>query len=141
MHVSKGTYNVNSFFLTGNSTLVIDSGPVILNLAGTSLASGSSVLDTTGGSVSNPSGLPENFQINYAGSNPVQLAGGSGAYAVVYAPKALVKLVGNAGFYGAIISNTFSDLGGASVHYDRGLLNFATQASSFRLTSFTWSKY
>jgi len=40
MHVSKGAYNLNSLTLSGNSTLVVDSGPVVINIAGNSLSGG-----------------------------------------------------------------------------------------------------
>jgi hypothetical protein len=40
-HVSKGTYNINSLTLSGQSILYVDSpGPVIVNLAGASLNGG-----------------------------------------------------------------------------------------------------
>jgi hypothetical protein len=48
---------------------------------------------------------------------------------------------GNADFYGSVLSNTFVDTGGASVHYDRSLANKLTTLGSHVMSSFSWQKY
>jgi len=46
-HFSKGTYNINSLTLSGKSIFTVDSGPVVVNLAGASLSGAAQVLDLT----------------------------------------------------------------------------------------------
>ena len=121
VHVGKGTYNFNSLTLSGKSILYVDSGPVIVNLAGASLSGGSPAMDVTGGSIENPSGIPANLQFSYAGSRGINLSGGSGSYATVYAPRALVNMSGGTDFFGSIIGGTVTNSGGTAVHYDNSL--------------------
>jgi hypothetical protein len=90
LHLRAGTYNFNSLTLSGNSILYVDSGPVVINLAGASLSANAPVLDLSGGSIVNPSGVTSNLQFYYAGSNAIKLSGGVGSYAMVYAPNAAV---------------------------------------------------
>ena len=44
-HVSRGVYNINSLTLSGQSILYVDSGPVVVNIAGASLSGGNPALD------------------------------------------------------------------------------------------------
>jgi hypothetical protein len=116
-HLTTGTYNINSLTLSGNSTLVEDSGPVIVNLAGKSLSGGNAALDLSGGSMSNSSGMPSNLQFYYAGSQPIKVSGGTGSYAVVYAPNAPINVSGGSHFYGSIIGSTVNSSGNTAIHY------------------------
>ena len=120
-HFSKGTYNINSLNLTGQSVLFADSGPVVVNLAGASLSGGNPAMDSTGGSIQNPSGNPENLQFTYAGSRGLNLSGGAASYATVYAPNALVNMSGNSDFFGSIIASTLTNSGSTAIHYDTTL--------------------
>ncbi len=120
-HVSTGTYNINSLTLSGNSILYVDSGPVIANLAGASLSGGNPAMDLSGGSIQNPSGIPANLQFAYGGSNGVNLTGGSGSYAIVYAPNALINMSGGSDFFGSVIGSTVTYSGRTAFHYDRHL--------------------
>jgi len=138
VHLSAGTYNVNNLILSGNSPIVVDSGPVIINVAGVSV---SQAIDLSGGSVTNSSGVPANFQINYGGSDTVTLSGGTASYGVVYAPNAPTTLSGNSDWYGAVISLTLTDSGGGAIHYDRALQNTLFTGGRFYPISFTWSKF
>lgn len=124
-HVRTGTYNFNSLTLTGNSTLYVDSGPVIINLAGASLTASGPALDLSGGSIVNPSGKPSNLEFFYGGSHAMNLSGGSQAYATVYAPNAPVNMSGGTDFFGAIIGSTVTNSGGTAVHFDTNLTNIA----------------
>jgi hypothetical protein len=119
-HLQRGTYNLNSLTLSGRSILYVDSGPVVVNLAGT-LSGGSPAMDVTGGSIQNPTGNPANLQFIYAGSRGMNLAGGSGSYATVYAPNALVNMSGGSDFYGSIVGSTVTNSGGTAIHYDSNL--------------------
>ena len=100
-----------------------------MNLAGATLSGGNPVLDATGGSIQNPSGIPANLQITYAGSRGVNLSGGAGSYATVYAPNALVNMSGNSDFFGSIIASTLTNSGNAAIHYDTSLPSI--QAGNF----------
>jgi len=49
---------------------------------------------------------------------------------------------GNAAFYGAVISNTFTDSGSGNFHYDRHLSkSMYSTAGQPWLTAFSWKKY
>lgn len=120
-HVTKGTYNINSLTLSGQSILYVDSGPVTVNLAGASLNGGNPAMDATGGSIQNPSGVPANLQFTYSGSRGMNLSGGSAAYATVYAPNAFVNMTGGSDLFGSVIASTVTNSGGTAIHYDNNL--------------------
>jgi Tfp pilus assembly protein PilX len=142
LHLSQGTYNINSISLAGNSTIVIDSGPVVLNVAGAGLNGNTAAVDLTGGTVSNTvSGKPGDFQILYAGSQPVNMSGGASSYGVVYTPNAPVTFAGGSDWFGSVIGNTVTDNGGTNIHYDRSLGSNLYIMGNYHATSFGWSKY
>jgi hypothetical protein len=120
-HFGAGTYNINSLTLSGQSLLHVDSGPVVINLAGASLSGGNAAMEATGGSIENPSLIAENLQITYAGSRGLNLSGGAASYATVYAPNALVNMSGGTDFFGSIIASTVTNSGGTAMHYDSSL--------------------
>jgi hypothetical protein len=124
-HLQRGTYNLNSLTLSGKSVLYVDSGPVVVNLAG-ALSGGTPAMDVTGGSIQNPTGIPANLQFIYAGSRGMNLSGGSGSYATVYAPNALVNMSGGSDFYGSIVGSTVTNSGGTAIHYDSNLADIQT---------------
>jgi Tfp pilus assembly protein PilX len=138
MHLTAGTYAINSIKLSGNSAIVIDSGPVIFNVAGTSVAT---PVDLTGGSLTNSTLIPTNFQIFYAGSGNITITGGSQAAGLVYAPNASVKSAGGTDWFGAVVANTITDTGGTSFHYDRHLQTSFYTVGNYMVNSFTWKKY
>jgi hypothetical protein len=78
-------------------------------------------MDLSGGSIQNPTDIPTNLQFSYAGSQGVNLSGGSSSYATVYAPSAPVNLSGGSDFFGSIIGSIFTNSGGVALHYDRHL--------------------
>jgi Tfp pilus assembly protein PilX len=140
-HLSAGCYNINSLTENGGGTLYIDSGPVTFNLAG----SGSTTpLDLTGGGLINtvsPNKFdPMNFQILYAGTGTIKLRGGASSVGLMYAPNATYSLSGGADWYGALIGSTLTDMGGASIHYDRRLSKEDFVPGNWMLESFTWKK-
>ena len=118
LHLLAGTYNFNSLTLSGNSILYVDSGPVVINLAGASLSASGAALDLSGGSIVNPSAVTSNLQFYYAGSKAFKVSGGTGSYAMVYAPNAAINISGGANFYGSIIGSTINSSGNTAVHYD-----------------------
>ncbi len=138
LHLSAGTYNINSISLTGTSEVVIDSGPVIINVAGQGVTT---VVDFTGGTLTNASLNPANLQIEYAGTGNIYLSGGAAASGLVYAPNATISFTGGADWYGAVIGQFVKDAGGTAVHYDRQLQNEFFTIGNWMLDSFTWNKY
>ena len=119
IHLRTGTYNMNRLVLSGQSKLVIDSTPVLLNVAGQRLGNKDAAVDWSGGGVVNTVGLPGGFQIVYAGGSAIQLSGGTGNYGVVYAPNSAITLTGGSEWFGALVGSTIS--GNVIVHYDRAL--------------------
>jgi len=141
LHVSAGTYNINSFSeQSAQSGLIIDSGPVIFNVTGDNM-SGSDVVKLTGSSVQNPSLVPTNFQILYAGTGTISLKGDTQASGLLYAPNASFSFAGGSNWYGAVIGKSMTDMGGAAVHYDRRLQRQAYFVGNYYLSSFSWKKY
>jgi Tfp pilus assembly protein PilX len=138
IHLKAGIYNLNSIKLNGNSNLVIDSGPVFMNVAGVGVTT---PIDLTGGAILNPTFDPTNFHINYGGTGEVKFNGGSQTAVLVYTPNAEVTVNGGGDVYGAITAATVKDTGGARFHYDRrGQTDFYV-AGNYMMSSFTWRKY
>jgi len=117
LHLSAGTYIVNSLALGGGSVIVVDSGPVIITPAAAGIAAGTCcAVDFSGGGIQNASGIPNNLQIIFGGQAQISLSGGAGDYGVIYAPNAPVSIGGGGDFYGAIVGKTVDNGGGTSVH-------------------------
>jgi len=130
-----GTYNINSLQLTGDSTLAIASGPVILNVAG---ASETTPIDFEGGATANETFDPSMFRIHYAGTATLKLTGGTTTAAIVYAPLASATVSGGADFYGSILAAAVSVTGGAQLHYDRRLSRDFFIVGPQMMSGFTW---
>jgi hypothetical protein len=139
LHLTTGIYNINSFKeQSAQSSLVIDSGPVILNVTGNG---GGTVVDLTGNSVQNATLNPMNFQIMYAGTGTISLKGETQASGLLYAPNANFSFAGGGTWYGAVIGASMSDMGGAAIYYDRRLNNSGFTVGNYIQGSFTWKKY
>jgi hypothetical protein len=170
VHLTAGTYNINSLNFAKDGQLVIDSGPVVFNVAGKGFcASGctSSVVINSGGlsgwnlcanggtanvgtyttascggaSKTAVSGVAANLQIVYAGTATVSTTGAP-LVSAIYAPNAFVDTTGAAvGMYGSIISGTFAEASKAPVHYDKALATSVLQPGPYNPISFSWSKF
>jgi hypothetical protein len=136
--------NAYSLGTNGNPNLYIDPIPgtsppqyaqIVLNVA----AAGT--IDLTGSTLSNPSLIPGNFQILYAGTNQVTVNGGSQTATLIYAPNAPFKLNGGGSLYGSVIAGQVTDLGGGEIHYDRSLQRQFYQLGNYMLSAFNWQKY
>jgi Tfp pilus assembly protein PilX len=138
VHLSAGTYNINSLTMAGGTSLVLDSTPVVINIAGTGVGT---ALSLSGGALDNSGGVPANLQFVYGGSDAIALAGGTGSYAVVYAPNAPVTMSNGADWYGAIVGSTINNSGGTAVHFDRAITNSLVQLGNYVASTFSWSKY
>jgi len=140
LHLHAGIYNVNSFQMEANSQIVIDDGPVVLNVAGKD-DSGQDLanpITITGNGVVNTSFVSSDLQIVYAGTGEVKLAGGDQTSALVYAPNASASITGGADLYGAIIVHELKEAGGAAIHYDRHLKTMMYTPGDYTMSAFTW---
>jgi hypothetical protein len=133
-----GNYNINSINASGGGTIIIETGPVVMNMAGVGVQEPVSM---TAGRLSNPTFIPMNAQILYAGSGALKLAGGADTAAVIYAPNAHITVAGGSDFYGAILGATVLDNGGGQFHYDRSLQDEFFIVGNYVMSSFTWRKY
>jgi len=142
---TKACYNINSLSENGGGTLKIDSGPVIVNIAGAgTIPGGGYPFDITGGGIINsasPPFSPMTFQLLYGGTGTIKLKGGGSAIGVMYAPNAPYSFGGGGDWYGSIIGGQLTDMGGTSIHYDRHLANSGFTVGNWMLDSFTWKKY
>ena len=124
LHLSAGTYYINSLNLNGGS-VTLDSVPVVINLGGNGINSGGTLFASQSNTTINSGGIPANLQIVTAccltGTPPAQMAtppvitmnGSSTMYAVVYAPNAYVHITGSSHMLGAVVSQkTTSDSSG-----------------------------
>jgi Tfp pilus assembly protein PilX len=139
VHLSSGCYNINSLTENGQGHLIIDSGPVVVNIAGVGQTT---PVDLTGGGLINNSGFnASSFQLIYAGTGTINVKGGANAVGVLYAPNATLSFASNnANWYGAVITATMTDMGGATINYDQNLQKQAATVGNWMLDSFTWKK-
>ena len=106
-----GTYYLNSFTLTGQSSIGI-SGDTTIYLTGN--------LDTSGGSIINYSQDANNLTILMTGGTAL-LTANVEFYGVLYAPNTAVTIDGDADVYGAVVGRTLSLAGSGDGHYDESL--------------------
>ncbi len=137
LRLRAGTYNINSFSMAGNTQLIIETGPVVFNIAGQGVTT---PIDFTGGSTANESYLPTDFKILYGGTGAIKVAGNTAMAAMLYAPNSDVTLTGGSHFYGSIVGATVTDTGGTAFHFDRSLLNDFFVVGNHMLSAFTWKK-
>ena len=138
IHLTAGVYTVNSISLAGGSGIVIDSGPVVFNVAGTGQTT---PIDLGGGTLTTLNIDPSAFQLKYAGTGNVKLSGGTASAGLVDAPNAPVIFSGGSNWYGGVISATVDDIGGTSIHNDRRVGASFFQAKGYMLSAFSWKKY
>ena len=145
LRLKPGVYVVNSVTLAGGATLVADINPavvpaeqVIFQVAGQNT---NTPIDLTGGSLSNPTYDPSRLRFFYAGDKQVKLTGGAGSATLVYAPNAVTSFGGGGDFYGAVVGGRITDMGGATIHYDRNLDKEALVAGNWTMGTFTWRSF
>jgi hypothetical protein len=139
LHLKAGTYVVNSISFSGNARITVDSpGEVIIKVAGVGV---NTPIDFTGGAITNNTYDPTALKFIYSGDRNIKLTGGSSSAALVYAPNASAAFAGGGNFYGAVVANEITDIGGASIHYDRKLQNEALTAGNPMMGSFSWRTF
>jgi len=138
IHLKAGVYNLNSITVNGGAKIIIDTGPVIFNVAGVGT---NQPISFAGNSISNPTFDPTNFHILYGGTSTVSLSGSTDTALMLYAPLAPVDLTGGSHIYGSIVGNQVSENGGTHFHYDRRLKNDFLVAGAYMMSAFTWKKY
>jgi len=165
LHFSQGIYVINTFTESGSNTgLFVDetgcaspcgtagfdqtpgTGPVVIKItgddsSGNPVSSSTTVVTLSGNSIQNPSLNPSYFQLLYAGVGNLKLAGSSASAGLIYAPNASYAFTGGSDWYGAVLGNQLTDMGGTAVHYDRNLRRTAYTVGNWMLDSFTWKKY
>lgn len=107
-------YTINSLAFNGNANVTI-TGTVVINFAGVGQTN---VLNMGGGSFSNSTYIPSNFQMNYGGTGNMSVSGGTAAYAIINAPNAALTFRGGSNFYGSAVAGTIDDQGGTSLYWD-----------------------
>jgi hypothetical protein len=137
--LTAGTYNVNSLDVASGSTILIQSGPVVFNVAGVGVTEPITFTGTS--TVVNTSYDASNFLINYGGSGNVKLTGGTSYCTMVYAPEANITFAGGNDFYGSVIGKVIKDTGGAHLHFDRRLQDKFFVVGNGMLSGFSWKKY
>jgi hypothetical protein len=139
VHLNAGIYHLNSLKLSGNAEIVVDSGPVIIKIAGQGQTT---PLDLAGGGVSNPSFDPTKLQFIYGGTGTIKVTGGTDTAALVYAPNASASLAGaSTHFYGSLVSKYVTSTGGFNLYYDRRLQRSVGVPGNPTMTSFTWNTF
>ena len=138
LHLNKGTYIVNSLSFAGNSELVLDSGPVIFQVAG---QNSNTPIDFTGGTIANSTYNPAMMQFVYGGTDHIKLTGGTASAALFYAPNSSASFAGGADFFGAVVAKEITDMGGATIHYDRSLDTKGVTIGNPTMSSFSWRSF
>lgn len=125
---------MNSLSLAGQSTLTIApqngaacGGTIACYVQVIIAGNGQSTpLDLSGGSLTNPSGIPETMIFNVAQPTgctaapcgTVQVTGGTATYAEINAPMDDVEVAGNGDIFGSLISYTTTDVGNGTIYHD-----------------------
>lgn len=146
VHLSAGTYDINSLNLNGGS-ITLDSTPVVINLGGQGISSGGTLFASQSSTTINSGGVPANLQIVSAAgigmANPpvITMNASSAMYAVVYAPNAYVHITGSSHFLGAVVGERVTCDSSGGFSYDRALENSLLTVGNFQPVSYTWNKF
>ncbi|MCL5037088.1 MAG: hypothetical protein M1269_08235 [Chloroflexi bacterium] len=112
VYLSNGVYVFNnSVQFSGDSRLILQSGKATIYIKNNWDTSGNGIVNNT----LNPSNLTI---IGTSTSHTIRTSGNSLAYYGIYAPNADITLTGNSDLYGAIVGNSFTASGNASLHRD-----------------------
>lgn len=110
---------------TGSAGIVVPPGSSLtLYLAGDALVSGLGLVNTNAA----PAALQFWSTADGARRQRIQLSGGGGLSALVYAPEADFSVTGNGEFFGALVARTIVFGGNAAYHHDLALGRLARHA-------------
>lgn len=152
IHLTAGTYYINSLSLNGGS-ITLDSTPVVINLGGNGVSAGGTLFTSNSSTTINDGALPANLQIVTAccktGSPAVQMSNppvitmnsSSAMYVVVYAPNSYVHITGSSQFLGAVVGQKVTSDSSGGFHYDLALQSSLVQVGAYYPISFSWSKF
>ena len=130
--LAPGIYNINSLSISGQGSLTIfPAGAIVLNIVGTGQ---NNPISISGNGISNPSYIPNNVSVNYAGTGGVTVSGNGISYMVIDAPNSALTYSGNGAVFGAMIGNTITDSGNGAIHYDRNVTVASIQANGNYIT-------
>jgi hypothetical protein len=149
IHLTAGVYNFNAIEIDNDSQLILDSGPVTINIIGKN-ADGSTMVQpfwlNSSKSVAPPASAPFDalqFTLNYAGTGLIRFDNAATDVGQINAPNAAVN-INSSDFYGSVVGNTVTLGNAAKLHFDRHLASAAPitfQVGNDMLTSFSWKKY
>ncbi len=135
------TLNWNTLNVSGNTNLTINNSATELNLTGTGTNMSSTPVLDFQGNFSTTAWDPSKFQIMYAGTSLIKMRGNNDLAATIYAPNALVDLASSYDVWGSILAKTYTNSGGAMVHYDTSLSAKFKTLGNRVMSSFSWKKY
>jgi Tfp pilus assembly protein PilX len=141
LQLTGGTYVVNSIDIEGSTQIQIvpNTGKVTFLVKGDGVTT---PIKIAGNGISNPSLVPNNLEFRYAGTNKIDITGGSDTAALFYAPNADGKLSGGSDLYGSIITKTMTVESTFSyIHWDRNLEKSALAAGNPMMSAFTWKNF
>jgi hypothetical protein len=121
--LNAGTYVMDTLSLSGNSTLNVASGPIIVYIA--CVDTTNNALDLSGGTVANASQKSTDLVFMLSSTcATAKISGGSQASYAVYAPGTDITISGGGTLYGAVVGADVKDTGGSAIYYDKALKNF-----------------
>jgi hypothetical protein len=125
-----GAYSMTSLNLSGNKSLEINSGPVVIYLTGSG-----NVLSLSGNAaVNNNTAKPSNLVFMCTSTTTPQsisVVGNGNAFYAIYCPLADITITGNGTIYGAVVGKKVSYSGNNGfIHYDQALATFTSDAIS-----------
>ena len=135
-----GVYNFDCITAGSWGTITSSpaSGKITINVSGTGCAS-SPISFGSHASISNPTLIAADMQINYPGSGAISVTGGPQMYCIINAPNAAVSLQGGSDFYGTIMASTINDQGGTNLHFDAADTTISGQAAATATATATGS--
>lgn len=136
--MAPGTYNINSLSMTGLAQIiVIPPGAVTLNFAGQGVTTAVAI----GGNGITDDTLPNDFVINYGGTDAVTIAGNGDVTAILNTPLAPIAQQGNGNWYGAIVGSTVTIGGNGFFHFDTNAKLAPTNNGYYTMISFRGVPY
>lgn len=144
LHLQAGVYNINSLKVDNASQIIVDSGPVTINIVGAQDSNPFQLNSSTiqGGSDSTKWD-PSQLTINYAGKDDFKLDNDAVLVGRINAPNARL-MINKSEVYGSVVGRTVDLNNSAKIHYDRKLGTAAPSTYTVgadMLTSFSWKKY